>query len=120
MLVGPDGVVRDAGSGAFALPDSLPGSTLDADRLLAGQELSGRVGNTVYLAIPARSIGRQRLVVVATDQVDTKVLSRSTPWLLAAGVVVLGIAAAVAVWLARRLTRPIREIERAAAPTRFR
>ncbi len=114
VLIGPDGVVRDAGSGAFALPDSLQGSTLDADRLLAGQELSGRVGNTVYLAIPARSIGRQRLVVVATDQVDTKVLSRSTPWLLAAGVVVLGIAAAVAVWLARRLTRPIREIERAA------
>ena len=38
----PTASSRDAGSGAFALPDSLQGSTLDADRLLAGQELSGR------------------------------------------------------------------------------
>jgi two-component system sensor histidine kinase BaeS len=59
-------------------------------------------------------VGRQRLVVIATDQVETKVLSRSTPWLLLAGAIVLLLAAGVAVWLARRLTRPIREIERAA------
>jgi len=114
VLIGPDGSVRDSNSGAFALPDSLHGTTLDTDRLLAGQDVSGRAGNTVYLAISARYIGRQRLVVIATDQVDTKVLSRSTPWLLVAGIIVLGVAAAVAVWLARRLTRPIREIERAA------
>ena len=114
VLVGPDGRVRDAGSGTFALPDSLDGTNLDTDRLRAGEDASGRAGNTVYLAIPARYVGRNRLVVIATDRVDTKVLSRSTPWLLAAGVAVLLIAAAVAIWLARRLTRPIREIERAA------
>jgi two-component system sensor histidine kinase BaeS len=114
VLIAPDGTVRDAGGGTFALPVSIHRSNLDADRLLAGEDDSGRVGNTVFLAIPARRIGRQRLVVIATDRVDTKVLSRSTPWLLAAGAVVLLAAAAIAVWLARRLTRPIREIERAA------
>jgi two-component system sensor histidine kinase BaeS len=115
VLVGPDGTVRAAGRGEmFSLPDALQSTTLDVERLLAGEDVSGRVGNTVYLAIPARYVGRQRLVVIATDQVETKVLSRSTPLLLAAGVVVLLLAAGVAVWLARRLTRPIREIERAA------
>jgi signal transduction histidine kinase len=114
VLVGPDGTLRDIGSGAFALPASLRGTKLDTERLLGGDDVSGRAGNTVYLAIPARRLGRNRLVVIATDQVDTKVLSRSTPWLLAAGVGVLLLAAAVAVGLARRLTRPIRAIERAA------
>jgi two-component system sensor histidine kinase BaeS len=115
VLVGPDGTVRSAGRGeTFSLPDALRDTTLDAETLLAGEDVSGRVGNTVYLAIPARYFGRQRLVVIATDNVETKVLSSSTPLLLTAGVVVLLLAAAVAVWLARRLTRPIREIERAA------
>jgi two-component system sensor histidine kinase BaeS len=114
VLVAPDGTLRDLGSGAFSLPASLQGSALDTDRLLAGEDLSGRIGDTVYLAIPARNVGRQRVVVIATDDVDTKVLSRATPWLLAAGLAVLLMAAAVAVWLAGRLTRPIREIERAA------
>jgi len=115
VLVGPDGTVRNAGRApTFTLPDALQGHSLDADRLLAGDDVSGRVGNTVYLAIPARYFGRQRLVVIATDHVETKVLSRTTPLLILAGIVVLLLAAALAVWLARRLTRPIREIERAA------
>jgi two-component system sensor histidine kinase BaeS len=115
VLVGPDRTIRRAGAGeTFSLPDGLEGASLAADRLLAGEDVSGRVGSTVYLAIPARYFGRQRLVVIATDEVETKVLSRSTPLLLTAGFVVLLLAAAVAVWLARRLTRPIREIERAA------
>jgi len=115
VLVGPAGTVHDAGrTQTFRLPDALQGHSLDADRLRAGEDVSGRVGNTVYLAIPARFFGRQRLVVIATDHVETRVLSRTTPLLILAGIVVLLVAAAVAAWLARRLTRPIREIERAA------
>ena len=52
--------------------------------------------------------------MIATDHVETNVLSHATPLLLLAGLVVLLLAAGIAVWLARRLTRPIREIERAA------
>jgi two-component system sensor histidine kinase BaeS len=115
VFVGPGGAVQDAGiAPTFTLPDALQGHSLDTTRLLSGDDVSGRVGNTVYLAIPARFFGRQRLVVIATDHVETKVLSRTTPLLIITGVVVLLLAAAVAMWLARRLTRPIREIERAA------
>jgi two-component system sensor histidine kinase BaeS len=115
VFVGPGGAVHDAGvAPTFTVPDALRGHSLDTDRLLAGDDVSGRVGNTVYLAIPARLFGRQRLVVIATDHVETKVLSRTTPLLIVAGVVVLLLAAGAAMWLARRLTRPIREIERAA------
>ncbi len=116
VTLGPDGAVAEIGaSGSFTLPDGLSASDLDTEQLLDGTEVTGRAGNTVFLAIPARQIGRQRLVIIATDQVETKVLSRATPLLLIAGLWVLVFAVAIAVWLARRLTRPIREIERAAA-----
>ncbi|HTD50818.1 MAG TPA: HAMP domain-containing sensor histidine kinase [Acidimicrobiia bacterium] len=118
VLVSPTGAVNDRPTApVFSLPSSLQPSDLDAQRLLSGQDVSGRRGNTVFLALPARGLRArgQLLVVVATDRVETTVLSRAMPWLVAAGLVVLGLAAAVAVVLARRLTRPIREIERAAA-----
>ncbi len=115
VLVGPDGTVLEFGTGSvFVLPPPLSPSDLDPAALLAGAEVSGRHGNTVFLALPARALPRRELVVIATDTVDTKVLSRATPLLLLAGAAVLLLAVAVAFWLARRLTRPIREIERAA------
>jgi signal transduction histidine kinase len=115
VLIAPSGAINTIGRApAFAMPAGVTASDLEPDRLLAGNEVSGRHGNTVFLAIPARSIGRQRLVVIATDQVETKVLSRATPLLLLAGIAVLLLAVGVAVWFARRLTRPIRELERAA------
>jgi two-component system sensor histidine kinase BaeS len=115
VLIAPTGKVNRIGNASvFALPAGVTASDLDADQLLAGEEASGRHGNTVFLAIPARLVGRQRLVVIATAQVETKVLSRATPLLLLAGLAVLLLAVAVAIWFARRLTRPIRELERAA------
>jgi len=115
VLVAPTGTINMIGGAeVFALPAGVTASDLDPDQLLAGREVSGRRGNTVFLALPARAVGRQRLVVIATNQVETKVLSRATPLLLLAGGAVLLLATGVAVWLARRLTRPIRELERAA------
>jgi signal transduction histidine kinase len=114
VLVSPVGAVNSIGTGSFALPAGISASDIQPEQLLAGADVSGRRGNTVFLAIPARRIGRRLLVVIATDQVETRVLSRATPLLLLAGVIVLALAIAVAMWLARRLTRPIREIERAA------
>jgi signal transduction histidine kinase len=110
-LVGPAGIVRQIGRD----PIGVPTSALQPDELYAGQSVSGRHGNTVFLALPARFVGRQRVVIIATDQVETNVLSRATPWLVLAGFVVLLFAIGLAVWLSRRLTRSIREIERAAA-----
>ncbi len=118
VLVSPDGTVNDIGAGAgsaFSLPAEVKAQDLEPARLYAAQSVSGRDGNTVFLALPARLVGRRRLVVIATDNVETKVLTRATPLLLLAGMVVLLLAASVAIWLARRLTRSIREIERAAS-----
>ncbi|HET9729636.1 MAG TPA: HAMP domain-containing sensor histidine kinase, partial [Acidimicrobiia bacterium] len=98
------------------LPAPLQPADILPDRLLAGDQVSGRIGRTVYLAVPTtRFLARARVVVVATDTVDTSVLSRALPLLLLASLAVLAIASAVAVWLARRLTRPINAVERAAA-----
>ncbi len=121
VLIGANGDVNRIGTAAsvFALPPGIVASDLHADVLYgtstaSARAVSGRHGNTVFLAIPARLIGRQRLVVIATAQVETKVLSRATPLLLLAGLAVLLLAVGVAVWFARRLTQPIRELERAA------
>ena len=114
VLINPPREPSTGSAGSvFALPPGVTASDLDADQLLAGNEVSGRHGNTVFLAIPARLVGRQRLVVIATAQVETKVLSRATPLLLLAGLAVLLLAAGVAIWLGRRLARPIRELGRA-------
>jgi signal transduction histidine kinase len=115
VLVAPNGDVHSIGAaGVFTLPRGITAADLDADLLYGARPVSGRHGNTVFLAIPARLIGRQRLVVIATAPVETKVLSRATPLLLLAAIVVLLLAVGVAIWFARRLTRPIRELERAA------
>jgi two-component system sensor histidine kinase BaeS len=115
VLVGPNGDVHSIGTASvFTLPPGITAADLDTGVLYGARPVSGRHGNTVFLAIPARLIGRQRLVVIATAPVDTKVLSRATPLLLLAGIAVLVLAVGVAIWVARRLTRPIRELERAA------
>jgi two-component system sensor histidine kinase BaeS len=98
----------------LALPDGLTPDDVDPARLLAGDEVSGRDGDLVFLARP---VGRSALgtsVVVATDEIDTSVLSRAQPLLLAAVLGVLAGAALVSVWLARRLTRPIASVRDAA------
>ena len=115
VLIAPTGDVNTIGTASvFSLPPGIVASDLHSDVLYGARPVSGRHGNTVFLAIPARLIGRQRLVVIATAQVETKVLSRATPLLLLAGIAVLLLAVGVAIWFARRLTRPIRELERAA------
>jgi two-component system sensor histidine kinase BaeS len=110
VLVGPGGAVLGGN-----LPSPLRPSDIDPAALLAGNEVSGRRGNTVFLALPTgRNVGRASLIVVATDTVDLTVLHRAVPLMIAIGVVVLGGVVLLSIWLARRLTRPLREIERAA------
>jgi two-component system sensor histidine kinase BaeS len=112
--VRPNGDIAPA-AGDNALPAPLTPADVKPQRLLAGEQVSGRRGDTVFLAVPTDSyVRRARVVVVATDTVDTSVLREAFPLLLLAGLAVLGLAAAVAVWIARRLTQPIGAIEDAA------
>jgi signal transduction histidine kinase len=111
----PDGQLASGASAQGRLPSSLALSDIEPAELLKGSQVSGRIGNTVYLAVPTSDyIGQARVVVVATDTVNFRVLRRLFPLLIIIGLLVLALAFAIATWLARRLTRPIGEIERAA------
>jgi signal transduction histidine kinase len=114
VLITPAGAIVDLPK--YQLPSTLRSSDIEPAALLANQEVSGRRGNTVFLAIPTSTRVRQSLlVVVATDQVEMTVLHDALPLMLLAGLVVLVGVALLSIWLARRLTRPIRSIEQAAA-----
>ena len=114
VLVTPAGAVVDLPN--YQLPASLRPSDIDTAALLAGRQVSGRRGNTVYLAIPTQTqIARRTLVVVATETVDMTVLRDALPLMALAGLAVLVIVALLSIWLARPLTRPIRSIEHAAS-----
>jgi signal transduction histidine kinase len=113
VLVTPAGTVAQLPN--YQLPPELRPADIDIPALLANEEVSGRSGNTVFLAIPtATRIGGRVLVVIATDRVDLTVLHDALPLMaLAGGVVLVGVAL-LSVAVARRLTRPIHVIERAA------
>jgi two-component system sensor histidine kinase BaeS len=115
VAVTPDGAVLEGPRGGGTLPAPLRPADIEPSELQAGKEVSGRRGNTVYLAIPtSQSIARGQVVIVATDTVDLSVLRKLFPLLIVVGFIVLGIAFAVASWISRRLTRPIRAIEQTA------
>ena len=115
VFVTADGRIAAAGTDEFLRPpDNLSVEQLDPAALAAGNEVSGRAGNTVYVATPARKVGQQTLVVVATDDVKTNVLRRAFPLMVLSGLVLVAGAFAVALWLANRLTRPIAAVEQAA------
>jgi two-component system sensor histidine kinase BaeS len=114
VLVNPSGSVLNLPN--YHLPSSLDPADIRTDDLLAGQQVSGRRGNTVFLAIPTRTQARGRtLVVVATEQIDFTVLHNALPMILLAGFIVLMGVVLFSMWLSRQLTKPIRTIEQAAA-----
>src|SRR5262245_40617965 len=81
VLIGPNGAVT-------GLPSPLTTSDIDPEALLAGQEVSGRRGNTVYLALPTgKNLRRQSVAVVALDTVDLTVLHRAVPLMALFGLV---------------------------------
>jgi two-component system sensor histidine kinase BaeS len=115
VLVQPNGNVLGGTTPSSGLPAGISASDIRPTALLQGDEVSGRRGQTVYLAIPTdRTVGQSRVVVVATDAVDNSVLRKLFPLLLLAGLILLAVTVPVAAWLSRRLTRPINAIEGAA------
>jgi len=114
VLITPAGTVANLPN--FQLPPPLRPADIQPAALLANQEVSGRRGNTVFLAIPtATVVRRSRLAVVATDRVDFTVLRNAFPLMLLAGLIVLLAVALFSIWMSGRLTRPIHIIEHAAA-----
>ena len=101
-----DGRLRGIPPAGVALAD------LDAPRLRSGRPVSGVIPRGLAFAAAPADRGGSTLVLVLTRQLDTGrgVLG---PWFLVAVVATLGLAAAVAGNLARRLTRPLREAQEA-------
>jgi HAMP domain-containing protein len=120
LFLTPDGEMAEsdqeprAFKDVFGLPPELELSDIDPARIVAGEVVSGTKGDDVYLAQSAGQAGGYTVVVVAIDTIDLAVLTDAQWLLVGAGLGVLVVAAAVAAWLARRLTRPIGEIEQVA------
>src|SRR5882724_9363932 len=114
IVVAPDGTLVNRPS--YQLPAALHPADIQTTALLAGEEVSGRRGATVFLALPTTThLLGGTLVVIATDRVDMTVLHDARPLMVVVGLLVLAVVALLSIWLANRLTRPIHLIERAAA-----
>jgi signal transduction histidine kinase len=96
-----------AQAGLTDLPAGLGPRDLDTGALLAGKKQSGREGRTAFVAAPLDVVNGNTPVVILTQQVETQPLGRAGPFFLLAGALALAVAAIVAFFLARRLTRPL-------------
>ncbi|HEY4331547.1 MAG TPA: HAMP domain-containing sensor histidine kinase, partial [Ilumatobacteraceae bacterium] len=95
------------------LPSGLPQSVLSIPALRAGEAIAGSRGTLVYAAAPAKTDSGQFLIVVAVQQANSGVKAQFRTLLLA-GLATLAIGLGLAIWLGRRLTRPIRQASAAA------
>ena len=107
-------LVGAASGPALQLPNGLGTSDLDAGALQAGRQQTGQKGRLVFVAYPLDPGTNGRPVVVLTKRVERS-LAQGTGgfFLLVAGVATL-IAALIAFVLARRVTRPIGEMQHTA------
>ncbi len=93
------------------LPDGVTIDELDTTTLLAGSTQNGRDGNTVFVAEPLDPVGEVTPVLVLAEDVNTRPFGGSGLAVLGAAAIALGIAAFVAAYLARRMTRPLAAME---------
>jgi two-component system sensor histidine kinase BaeS len=93
------------------LPDGISVDDLDTKALLAGDTQQGRDGNTVFVARPLAPVNGTTPVVVLTEDINTRPFGGNGIAVLGAAAISLGIAALVATYLARRMTRPLAAME---------
>jgi two-component system sensor histidine kinase BaeS len=96
------------------LPAGVTADDLDTRTLLAGNTQHGRDGDTVFVARPLAPVAGTTPVVVLAEDVNTRPFGGSGLAVLGAAAIALAIAALVAVFLARRMTRPLAAMERTA------
>jgi len=100
----------------FSLPSTIPAGSIQTERVLDGERVTGRHGSMVFLVEPIASTalrrsGAERAVIVLTQRVETNVVGRAGPAFLVAAAVALVICVVISLWLARRLTRPLHAVE---------
>lgn len=93
------------------LPEGVSIDDLDTTTLLDGSTQNGRDGNTVFVAQPLAAVGDITPALVLAEDVNTRPFGGSGLAVLGAAAIALGIAALVAAYLARRMTRPLAAME---------
>ncbi len=105
------GRLLGTGDATPTLPDGVAIDDLDSQVLLAGTTQQGRDGNTVFVAEPLAPVGDLTPVLVLAENVNTRPFGGSGLAVLGAAAIALVIAALVAAYLARRMTRPLAAME---------
>jgi signal transduction histidine kinase len=93
------------------LPAGVSADDLDTKTLLAGDSQHGRNGDTVFFAQPLTPVNGTTPVVVLSEEVNNRPFGGNGIAVLGAAAISLGIAALVATYLARRMTRPLAAME---------
>jgi len=96
------------------LPPGVRPADLDGGRLVGGNVQSGGRGTVVWVAQPLSAGPEGTPVVVATRHVGVFAVGRLGGVLVVAALVAAVAAAALSLWLVRRLTRPLQAMERTA------
>jgi two-component system sensor histidine kinase BaeS len=106
-LVGLGEAAAERAGDALLLPPAVSEGDLDLERLAAGKEQVGRVGDAVFLARPLTTTPRGTPVLVLAQQIDSDSETRARGFFLIGSALAAGLAMLVAFVLARRLTRPL-------------
>jgi signal transduction histidine kinase len=105
------GVLLGSSGDSPTLPTGVTADDLDTQALLAGETQHGRDGDTVFVARPLTHVGSTTPVVVLAEEVDNRPFGGNGLAVIGAAAISLGIAALVATYLARRMTRPLAAME---------
>jgi two-component system sensor histidine kinase BaeS len=118
VVIDQDGQVQEGvgrllgGAGESpTLPAGVTIDDLDTEVLLAGDTQQGRDGDTVFVARPLTAVNGNTPVVVLTEEINNRPFGGNGLAVLGAAALSLGIAALVATYLARRMTRPLAAME---------
>jgi len=105
------GLLLGSGGAAPSLPSGVTVDDLDTHALQAGTTQRGKAGNTVFIAQPLTPSGNVTPVLVLAEDINTRPFGGSGFAVLLAAALALGVAALVAAYLARRMTRPLAAME---------
>jgi two-component system OmpR family sensor kinase len=108
-FVGLSNVVfeRPRNADLLQLPTGLSVDELDTDALLAGEEQTGRTNGIVFVAQPLTPSAGGTPVLLLTQSIDNDATRQARGFFLLTALVAVMIAIGLAVFLARRFTRPL-------------
>lgn len=99
----------------LSLPSQLPAEQLDIPALLAGNAITARRGDTLfYVARLAKGPANTEAVIVIAQSIDSNAARRAMSSFAIAAAIALIAGVVLSTWLARRLTKPLVEIDVAA------